>query len=65
MITIKCEHCGTRSDIRRTSYDDLELDKVCIQGYRCACGRTQHRIYLVKVMVEVKKDGEVVSQHFC
>ena len=64
-MNTKCKNCGTYSNFRRVSYDDLELNGVWLQGYRCACGRTQHQEYWVKTMVVEKEDGEVVSQHFC
>lgn len=63
-MNIKCKNCGTHSNYRRVPADDLETNGVCLQGYRCACGRVQQQVYWVKTMVVEKGDGEVVSQRF-
>lgn len=61
----KCKNCGTDSNYRRMIADDLELNGVRVEGYRCACGRTQHNVYWAKAMIIEREDGEIVYQHFC
>lgn len=61
-MSVRCENCNTPSDYRRLSADDLEQDGAKMEVRKCACGRTKHETYWVRVMEVERKDGQVVDQ---